>query len=207
MSKEERIRKAISKEKSRLHLSTIVVLLIVIAGCFYYAYSYFQGSSEGQSSSQTTADVEKIMSEFIQESLKEEYQPDSIEPQQINTEGKLIYRADWEYNGIKLFSVLKYNNIEEPELMVGVLQPKIDNLDKDISMNLADDFFKYNTEGKWNCLSGNTIKACEKLWFEEEGKMSIGVGTIFNAIYSTTYACKISPKSDRYNDYMCAVIV
>ena len=146
-----------------------------------------------------------IMMGFIQESLKEEYHPYYLEIEQINTAGKDVYKADWEYGDIRLYVSLNYNSTEEPDLIIGLSQPKVDDLEE-YSMGIVDEFFNYEAKGEWECLNGDITSACENVWFEGQNKMSVGVSTASIVDYSIAYACKIVPGSEQYNKYTCASI-
>lgn len=231
MNGEERIKRAIAAEKHKIHLSTIIVLVLVVAGSLYYAYYYFQGQYTEQPyteqvyieqpseqpyteeptpqppGSQPASTEEVLMTDFIQQSLKEEFQPDSLEINQVILAGREVYQANWEHGTLELRVNLNYNTTENPNLIISLLHPNnIENLDGDIASGIASDYFNYN-EGGWECLSGSTIKACEMTWFEGETKMSIGVSTNSALNSSLAYACKIVPGSEKYNQDMCTTIV
>lgn len=201
MNKEQRIRKAIAREKSRLHLSTIVVLLIVVAGCFYYAYYYFQASNTQEPVSQETVDVEKIMSEFIQENLKEEYQFSSLEPQAImNAFGQTIYTARWTHESY-YFSI-QYNDTGKQDLVIRIaLSPKMENLESEVTLAFVNSFFKPEAD-KLDCSESSIAKACEKVWFEGGKKMNIGIVSVFSEDYSLIYIAKLPPDSKTIGEYL-----
>ena len=178
------------------------LIILFVAAAIVGSYLYVQTDSQ-----QATTE-EKLMTDFITENLKEEYHPDSLEIKQITLAGQEIYQANWEHGTTSLRIILDYNyNTENPDLMITLSQPKIENLNEEVSPLIASNYFNYNKQGNWECLSGNIIKTCGTTRFEGETKMSTGVSTNSVLNSSLVYACKTVPGSEKYNQYMCTSIV
>ncbi len=151
----------------------------------------------------TPTNQKELMMEFAQESVKEEYQPEFLEPEQIvNALGETIYTASWKYGSLPFYANLKYlDNREDPDLVIIIHFPRIENLESERTLAIVNSFFKTEAEDL-DCLEGSIGKACEKVWFEEESKKSIGIYNIFGAENSVIYISKMAPSSKSIVAYM-----
>jgi hypothetical protein len=154
----------------------------------------------------TSTNQKELMMEFNQESLINLYQPGSLEPEKIVNElGETMYTASWEHGSQQFSTNIKYNDAWKPELIIIIrIHPEIEDLEDEVTLAIVNSFFKTKAD-KLDCLEGTMGKICEKVWYDGESKMSIGVFNLFAEEQSgqtMIFISKAPPSTESIGTYL-----
>ena len=175
----------------------IVLIVAIVIGSVWHVQSV------------PTEDERTVMNEFIQESLREKYQPASLQVREmLNSERQTVYIATWTSEDTLFYTYLEYEGSIDPNMAISLSQPKITNIDLNTFYSVARRFFKNIklTEGNWECHKTNNIDVCEISWLNGKDKISAGIYNLAVRNTSSLYTCKIPFGSNNYDQDTCITV-
>lgn len=158
-------------------------------------------------SPQLPTNYQRTIVNFLEESLREKYLPDSLDFNERSrpVPGNVTYAANWTGRNIPL--TVSYNANSKIEfLTIAASVPEISApLTDKVSSSLAKKFFK-NFEEKWECREVGNYSFCESFWIKENrDKRSVFVFTPFGKPRPNTLvvSCVIPFGSEFYERNSC----
>ena len=189
-----------------LFVSIILIVLIIVVMFFLY-FSFFGKRVE----SRPPPTEEKVLMEFLNKDLKNEFIPNSLQlKKKMFPEGEIgsdrIYGYNWVLDNTKFYTSLEYNeknnyilnNIIEIFLDPGT----IGKLDPDTASSFLRVYFKKSTSPKCGYINKTETTYCEGQLAENNDKLFLGAWK--SKSFLTIFACEIPAKSEIYNWKSCS---
>ena len=141
-----------------------------------------------------------LIQNFIQENLKSEFLPVSLNVEKITLNSKDIIGATWFTTNMSFTANVVYNS-DIQHLGISVNIPGVVSVNKVTASVLAKTFFK-NINENWICEKTATLTFCESMW-EENGKKGVFILTKSDFSKTVVALCEIPKESKNYEKGRC----